>query len=90
MCLKMLKMALNAFWWVAENIWKIIPPDTQKIPYVFCRSFLKASLRSDLFSTIFLCMLDQKPEGKIVGLSEFLRYHRRFHPPAADDDDISQ
>ena len=42
-------MALHAFWWVAENIKKMNPPDPPppyiwKIPYVFCRYFLKASL----------------------------------------------
>ena len=43
----MLKIALNTFWWVAENIWKLIlsdPPNIWKIPYVFCIYFLKASL----------------------------------------------
>ena len=28
----MLKMTLNAFWWVAENIWKMTPPDPPPSP----------------------------------------------------------
>ena len=28
----MLKMALNAFWWVAENIWKMTPPEPPSPP----------------------------------------------------------
>ena len=33
MCLKMLKMALNALWWDAENIWKMILPDPPSLTY---------------------------------------------------------
>ena len=46
----MLKMALNPFCWDAENIWKMILPDTPSTPYhtensmPFFINFLKASL----------------------------------------------
>ena len=28
-------LALNAFWWVAENIWKMTPPDPPSPPYIW-------------------------------------------------------